>query len=212
MMERSYRYLGYFLLLLLPVIALAFHQSYGSKFPDFEPGFDPFIHVHAILATLWVAMTISQPFLIANKKISLHRSIGKLSYVVFPLLVVSFVPAWIKIINSGVYENLFFSLGDCILLMTFYSLAIFYRHHSPRHMRFMIAATLVLLGPTIGRIGPIVFELDMIVTQTLQYAIIFLILISLIVYDQTGKRNYKPYLFASCAFGLHALVFYLIFA
>jgi hypothetical protein len=210
-MERSYRYLGYFFLLLLPLIALAFHQTYSSKIPDFEPGFDPSIHVHAIIATSWVAMIISQPFLIANKKISLHRSIGKLSYVVFPLLILSFVPAWIKIINSGLYKNLFFSLADCILLTLFYSLSIFYRHIPARHMRFMIAATVVLLGPTIGRIGPIVLGLDMTITQTLQYTVIFLILASLIVYDQRNKRDYKPYLFAIGAFGLHALIFYLIF-
>ena len=211
-MERAYRYLGYFLLLLLPLIALGFHQSYGSKIPDFEPGFDPFIHVHAILATLWVAMIISQPFLIANKKIALHRIIGKISYVLFPLLVLSFVPAWIKIIKSGAYENLFFSLGDCVLLITFYSLSIFYRHQSAKHMRFMIAATLVLLGPTIGRIGPIVFGLDMIVTQTVQYAIIFMILIALVIYDHSNKRDHKPYRFSLAAFSLHALIFYLIFA
>lgn len=211
-MERSYRYLGYFLLLLLPLIALAFHRSYGSKIPDFEPGFDPFIHVHAILATIWVAMIIGQPFLVANKKITLHRLIGKFSFVVFPLLVLSFVPAWVKIINSGAYENLFFSLGDCVLLVTFYSLSIFYRHHSPRHMRYMIAAALVLLGPTIGRIGPIVFGLGMIVTQTIQYSIILLILIALVAYDRSNNRDSTPYRLTIAAFGLHALIFYIIFA
>lgn len=210
-MERSYRYLGYFFLLLLPVIALAFHPSYGSKFPDFEPGFDPFIHVHAILATLWVALVISQPFLIANKKISLHRSLGKFSYFLFPLLILSFVPAWIKIIRSGAYKNLFFSLGDCVLLVTFYALSIFYRKVPGKHMRFMIAAVLVLLGPTIGRIGPIVLGLDMIITQTLQYSIILSILIALTFYDIGNKKDYKPYALAMFAFCIHAAVFYLLF-
>ncbi len=210
-MERSYRYLGYFFLLLLPVIALSFHPSYGSKFPDFEPGFDPFIHVHAILATLWVALVIGQPFLIANKKISLHRSFGKFSYFLFPLLILSFVPAWIKIIRSGAYENLFFSLGDCVLLVTFYSLSIFNRKVPGKHMRFMIAAVLVLLGPTIGRIGPAFMGLDMIITQTLQYSIILSILIALTFYDIRNKKDSQPYTLAMFAFGIHAVVFYLLF-
>ncbi len=210
-MERSYRYLGYFLLLLLPLIALAFHHSYGSKIPNFEPGYDPFIHVHAVLATIWVAIVIIQPFLIANKKLALHRQLGKASYFIFPLLILSFVPAWIKIIHSGVYKNLFFSLGDCLLLILFYSLSIFYRKIPAKHMRFMIALTLVLLGPTIGRIGPIVLELGPIITQTLQYSIIFFILIGLVLYDKKHGKDFKPYTLAIIAFSIHALIFYLLF-
>ncbi len=211
-MERQYRYLGYFLLLQLPIIALAFHKSYGSKIPDFEPGYDPFIHVHAVLATLWVAIVIVQPFLIANKKLAWHRTIGKASYFVFPLLVLSFVPAWIKIIHSGEYKNLFFSLGDCVLLVLFYSLSIYHRKIASRHMRFMIAATLVLLGPTIGRIGPIVLNLSGIVTQTIQYAIIIFILLGLIAYDKKNNKNYQPYVLALIAFGIHAITFYCLFS
>jgi uncharacterized membrane protein YozB (DUF420 family) len=210
-MERQYRYLGYFLLLLLPIIALAFHQTYGSKIPDFEPGYDPFIHVHAVLATLWVAIVIVQPFLIACKKPGWHRTIGKVSYFLFPLLVLSFIPAWIKIIHSGEYRNLFFSLGDCILLVLFYALSIYYRKAGPRHMRFMIAATLVLLGPTIGRIGPIVLNVDGVTTQTIQYAIIFLILLGLIAYDRRNNKDYRPYLLAVAGFTLHAITFYWLF-
>lgn len=210
-MERQYRYLGYFLLLLLPIIALAFHQTYGSKIPDFEPGYDPFIHVHAVLATIWVAMVIVQPFLIANKKMAWHRTIGKVSYFVFPLLVLSFVPAWIKIIHSGEYKNLFFSVGDCILLILFYSLSILYQKIAHKHMRFMIAATLVLLGPTIGRIGPIVLGLGGVLTQTIQYAIIILILTGLIAYDKKNQKDFRPYVLAIFAFCIHAIVFYLLF-
>jgi hypothetical protein len=210
-MERSYRYLGYFLLLMLPLIAAAFHQTYGSKFPSFEPTYDPFIHVHAALATIWVAMLIVQPFLIANKKIAWHRTIGKASYFIFPLLILSFVPAWIKIIHSGIYENLFFSVGDCILLILFYSLSIFYRNITHKHMRYMIAATLVLLGPTLGRIGPILLDLSTVVTQTLQYIVILIILIGVITYDKVNKKNYRPYILAVTGFSIHAIIFYLLF-
>lgn len=210
-MERSYRYLGYFMLLLIPLIAAAFHKSYGSKFPTFEPGYDPFIHVHAALATIWVALLIVQPFLIANKKLAWHRTIGKASYVLFPLLILSFVPAWIKIIHSGAYENLFFSLGDFILLVLFFSLSIFNRKITSKHMRFMIAAVLVLLGPTLGRIGPIIFNLDSIVAQTLQYAVTFIILIGLLAYDKVNKKDYQPYILAIIGFSIHALIFYILF-
>lgn len=210
-MERQYRYLGYFLLLMLPLIAVAFHQSYGSKFPNFEPGYDIFIHIHAALASVWVALLIIQPFLITNKKLDWHRTLGKLSYFIFPLLILSFVPGMIKIAHSGDYKNLWFPGGDCLLLILFYSLSIFYRKSTGRHMRYMISLTLVLLGPTIGRIGPHILGMGEVGAQTLQYGIIFSILAGLIMYDRSNKKDSQPYVIAIGGFTIHAIVFFLLF-
>lgn len=175
-----------------------------QNFQPLNRDYDPFIHVHAALATIWVAMLIVQPFLIVNKKTAWHRTVGKASYFVF-------VPAWIKIVHSGIYKNLFFSLGDCILLILFYSFSVFYRNITPRHVRFMIVATLVLLGPTLGKIGPVILSLDSIVTQTLQYAIIILILTGLMLMIKRNKKDYRPYILAIIGFSTHAIISYLLF-
>ena len=210
-MEKAYKHLGYFLLLFIPLVFVAFYKSYIIKFPNFAINYDVFIHVHAFFASIWVLMLIVQPFLIVNKKMAWHRKIGKLSYIIFPLLILSFIPGISKIINSGNYKNLFFPIGDCILLITFYSLAIFYRKTASKHMRFMIASSLVLLGPTIGRIGPTFLGLGDVGTQNLQYGIAFSILISLISFDITNKRNYTPYSISVGGFVLHSAIFYLLF-
>jgi hypothetical protein len=210
-MEKAYKYLGYFMLLLIPLVFAGFYKTYIVQFPNFEENNNSFIHLHALIATVWISMLIAQPFLILNKKFALHRTIGKLSYIVFPLLILSFVPQMIRLSHSEHSENLFFPLADCILLIVFYSLAIYNKKASSKHMRYMIAVAIVFLGPTIGRIGPILLGWSGIFTQNVQYGIIYLILISLIIYDRTNKKNYTPYLVAIACFAIHQVVFYLLF-
>jgi len=78
-------------------------------------------------------------------------------------------------------------------------------------MRFMIATALVFLGPTVGRIGPIWLGWSEILTQNVQYTIIYSILISLIFYDKSKGKDYKPYIAAIVCFALHQIVFHIIF-
>ncbi len=210
-MDKSYKYLGYFLLLLIPLTILAFFKTYIVQFPNFQPNNNTYIHIHALIASVWILMLIIQPFLILNRKFAIHRTIGKLSYIVFPLLAISFIPQIIRTLNSEKPENIFFPGADCVLLIIFYSSAIYYRRISPKHMRFMIATALVFLGPTIGRIGPIWFGWSAILTQNVQYSIAYAILISLVFYDKSKGKDFKPYLVALACFFIHQIVFHIIF-
>ena len=210
-MEKKYKYLGYFMLLLIPLIVAGFYKTYIEQIPNFGERINSFIHIHAAIATIWISMLIAQPFLIVNKKLALHRTIGKLSYIVFPLLVLSFIPQVLRNINEGHIQSAFFPIADCLLLILFYSLAIYNRKSSSRHMRFMIASALVFLGPTVGRIGPIWFGWSELLTQNVMYGIIFSILISLIIYDKVNRKKYNPYLVAIAGFAVHQSVFYLVF-
>lgn len=199
------------MLLLIPLTIAGFFKTYIVQFPYFRPNNNWFIHLHAFIATIWLFILIVQPFLIINKKFAVHRIVGKLSYIVFPLLVFSFIPQIIRILNSNNPWNVFFPGADCMLLIIFYSLAIHYRRKSPMHMRYMIATALVFLGPTIGRIGPIWFGWPEILTQNVQYTIIYSFLISLVFYDKSKGKDYKPYLVAIGCFLIHQIVFHSIF-
>jgi len=210
-MEKKYRYLGYFMLVLIPLIFAGFYKTYIEQIPNFGERITSFIHIHAAIATIWISMLIAQPFLILNKKFALHRAIGKLSYIVFPLLILSFIPQILRNINEGHIKSSFFPIADSLLLISFYSLAIYNRKTSFKHMRFMIASALVFLGPTVGRIGPIWLGWSELLTQNVMYGIIYSILISLIVYDKTNRKKYSPYLVAIAFFALHQAVFHLIF-
>lgn len=142
-MDKSYKYLGYFFLLLIPLTIAGFYKTYIVQFPNFKENITYFIHIHAFIASVWIGILIVQPFLIVNKKFALHRKVGKVSYIVFPLLILSFVPQIIRTANSDNQKDLFFSLADSSLLIIFYSLAVYYKKISSRHMQYMIATTLV---------------------------------------------------------------------
>ena len=210
-MEKSYKYLGYFLILLIPLAFAGFYKTYIVQFPHFDKKIDLFIHLHAFIASVWIFMLIVQPLLVLKKQLPLHRVIGKFSYVAFPLLILSFVPQMIKTVSSGETENLFFPLGSTVLLIVFYSLAIFNRKTSSLHMRYMIATSLVFLGPTIARIGTIYFGWSGSFTLSLHYIIIYLILIFLIRYDRINKKNYKPYVIIAICYVIHQTVYCFIF-
>jgi uncharacterized membrane protein YozB (DUF420 family) len=210
-MEKKYKYLGYFFLLLIPLIFAGFYKSYFEPFPNFNKNINVFIQLHAYIASIWILMLIVQPFLIFKKKYSVHRTIGKLSYIVFPLLVLSFIPQIIKIINTEDIANLFFPIGDGTLLIVFYSLAIYNRKKSSKHMRYMIAASIVFLGPTVGRIGPNLLGWTELFTQNVEYAIIYSIFISLILFDKANKKKFYPYLIAIFGFMIHQSFYYLVF-
>ncbi len=210
-MDKSYKYLGYFFILLVPLTLAAFYKTYIVQFPNFKENITFYIHLHAIIASVWIGILIVQPFLIVNKKFALHRKVGKLSYIVFPLLIFSFVPQIIRIAHSDNPKYLFFSLADCSLLIIFYTLAIYYKKLSSRHMRYMIATTLVFFGPTVGRIGPIFLGWSELLTQNIQYLIIYLILVSLLIYDRSNGKKYQPYVFAICFFIIHQIVYHIVF-
>jgi hypothetical protein len=76
----------------------------------------------------------------------------------------------------------------------------------------MIAAMLVFLGPTVGRIGPILLGWSEVRTQNIQYIIVYTILIGLLVYDRESFKKRQPYLVAIAFFIIHQLTFYFTFA
>jgi hypothetical protein len=127
------------------------------------------------------------------------------------LLILSFIPQMIRIVNSDNPTVLFFPLSDSITLIIFYSLAIYHRKNLPKHMRYMIGTAIVFLSPTLGRIGPLLLGLSDKVTQNILYGIIYLILTGLILYDKKNKKKYQPYLFIFSVWIIHQITFNLIF-
>jgi uncharacterized membrane protein SirB2 len=210
-MEKAYKNLGYFLLLLIPLAFFGFYKTYFVQFPNFEKNISTFIHLHAFIASIWILLLIVQPLLIINKKNKLHRKLGKLSYIIFPLLILSFVPQMIRIIHSDIPQFLFFPLADSVLLILFYSLAMYHRRNASKHMRFIIGTATVFLGPTIGRIGPHFLDWTENVTQNVQYGVIYVILLGLIFYDKRNGKNYKPYVLIFSLWVVHLITFNLIF-
>ena len=210
-LKKTYKYLGYILVILIPIAFLAFYKTYFVQFPNFKENITTYTHLHAFISTMWILILILQPILIEKGKWKIHKVIGKITYGLFPILILSFIPLIISMYHSDHPKKIFLPLADSIMLILFYFLAIYNKKNVSKHMRFMIGIILVFLGPIIGRIGLLILELSPIVTQNSFYGIIYLILIGLIFYDKKFNGNYQPYILFLGIWITHQVVFNFIF-
>ncbi len=218
-MEKVYKNIGYFMLLLVALVVLGFFKTYFGQFPDFNENptavshsiVSIFDHLHVALASLFILLLISQPLLIRSGKFKIHKTIGKISYFIFPLLILSFIPLIQRILQTDHPILAFFPISGCTLLILFYSLAIYNRKNTPKHMRYMIGTAIVFFDPTIGRIGPGLFGLGHNTTQNILYVIIYSILIGLIFLDRKHGKNFKPYIIISAGWVIHQISYYILF-
>ena len=146
---------GYFFIGILLVTIVGFTPSYFSKLPSQETTFNFYIHFHAFNMLLWLAILISQPFLIRNNHIKWHKGIGKFTYVFFPVLVLSvFLLIHDRLqITSDIPEHLrfYFPIKDLFVIIPCYILAMYFRKNPMYHARFMIGTSFQLIEPGLAR-------------------------------------------------------------
>lgn len=207
-MEKEYRNIGFIFLLFIPLTFLGFYKTYFVLSPEFVGSVDGYTHIHAFTASLWITLLIVQPLLIRSKNFSLHRTFGKISYLVFFALILSFIPQMIKEYGKGLFPlNASF---DIALLILFYILAIKYKKDVTVHMRYMIAIALIFVGPTLGRIIFFLLGLENLGPLQIPYLIVIAIFLGLIFWDKKNGRNYKPYWVSVAAFSIYLISLYAI--
>ena len=189
-MEKSLQNrVGYFFVGILIITTLGFYPTYLSKFPAFE-GLTTAHHFHGFVASLWIVMLITQSFLIRAKQYPLHRLIGKASYVVMPLLLISLF----LVTRAGYYRNirviseadtlagLTSGLPDILFLGTLFTLGMVYRKRPAWHLRFLSSTGLMILGPGLGRFLivfcglPFMIAIPLLIGLTTGVALIWMIL------------------------------------
>jgi len=218
-MEKAYKNTGYFMLLLVALVAIGFYKTYFGQFPDFNESSTAlshsrvtlFYHFHVVLATLWILLLIIQPLLIRYEKFKIHKRIGKISYFIFPLLILSFILLVISILQAKHPILAYLPISGSTWLILFYSLAVYNRKNTPQHMRYMIGTATTFLGPTWGRIGNMIIGLQPNVTQNIQYGIIYLVLVGLIFLDRKHDKNFKPYILIMAAWVIDQIVYNILF-
>lgn len=62
-------------------------------------------HVHGILMTAWLAMLLSQAYLIRSNRRAIHRMVGKASYVLAPLIRLRALPTAIRRMRIGTLSD-----------------------------------------------------------------------------------------------------------
>jgi len=147
-------------------------------------------------------MLIVQPLLIRYRKFELHRKLGKISYVLIPLLLIS-----IFVVTRGQYQRMLaiipreqligglaLDIPDIFAFAAFYILAMVNKKNTASHMRYMIATSLLMLGPGTGR--AFIIYGGMPFPQGVLYSMILteIITVALIIFDSIKGNSVKPYL------------------
>ncbi len=202
-MERQYKNLGYFLLILVAFVAAGFYKPYFSLIPNFDASITPLVQAHAILLMSFVALLVAQPILIRNKQRELHKIFGKLTYLLMPVLVASCVGVIFKEYDEALsraasvelaVRAIFSDTAQLFLLMLFYLLAVLNRRNIPVHMRYMIAVALIVAPAGIARVLGYWFEVPRYASGLASNALLDAVLIALILYDRRNHLNFRPYL------------------
>jgi len=197
-MEKVYRNSAIFIAVIILGVQWGFYKTYTSQFPNFIDKTN-IIHIHGALLMAWLVLLVVQPLLISTGRAHLHRMIGKSSYVLGPLIIISLFLIGQSSFLRGVgkipeQENLAIMVLDIrgfISFAIFWALAMINRKDSSVHMRYMIATGILAIGPGVGR-GLSFLGLYGALTTT---DIIDLLIVGvLLASDIRQKKNYKPYL------------------
>ncbi|MEM1412379.1 MAG: hypothetical protein AAGH19_08470 [Pseudomonadota bacterium] len=156
-------------------------------------------HVHGVAMFAWVALMVSQATLIRVKQRKLHRTLGKLSYLLVPLIVVSTISLGHhkllqrEVSDAGIYVFGLQFLG-LVPFMVFYGLAMLRRAQPDVHARWMVCTAITLLDPIFGRIIainflPVPLETGIINSMTFGAMAALTAGLALLDYRDSGRRD-----------------------
>lgn len=158
-----YRRLHLVLPLLFPAILFAFWPGYFGQFATAPFGF----HLHGIVATLWLALSMAQGWSIHTRRAHLHRTLGLALFVLVPLfvaggLLLTQAMAGLGLAKADPFHMLFgvrLALVDLVSVATFLALvalAVLRRRDAHRHAAAMTGTLFLMLPPILGRMLPAV--------------------------------------------------------
>ncbi len=197
-----YRNICYLFVAVLLVVLAGFWKTYFGLIPDLS-GWPVVVHFHAVMLLLWFGVLIAQPLLIRAKRFRLHRQLGRVSYLLAPVVVGSmllvsqnqFVRFAGQVPARRNLADLFVPLTQTLLFATLYGLAMAYRQQVAAHLRYIVASSLVFLSPALGRIPALWAAVSFSWTSVLvSFLIPDLVLLGLLWLDLRNGRNPRPYL------------------
>ena len=116
----------------------------------------PILEIHAVIFTGWMVLLIAQASLAYTRRLGWHRKLGQLAAAYAALMIgvvlVRLSGRFSDLIAAGeAHRSLVISMVDLLLFGGFLAAAIVYRKKPQIHKRLIIVATVVLLGPAVGR-------------------------------------------------------------
>jgi len=152
-------------------------------------------YVHATATTLWIMLLVTQPLLIRLNNRSLHKTMGKLTYLIFPLMIVT---GWFLIqsrqhalteVDDFSYGFFYLIVQSTFVETLFYGLGLYYRKEPAMHGRWMLATAFPLLPAATDRLLGRIFYENPLAAQYTGWAVADLVLVVLSIWDwRTHKK------------------------
>lgn len=157
-MERKLTWILIISLIVIFFSLAGFFPSYIGYFPDYG-NFKWTIHIHFATFCCWFLLIVIQPILIRKKKFELHKKLGKLSYILMPVLVITILLLRFGKLDEELKDsvelasfNTFLTFADIISLFGYYLIAVLNSKNLRWHVAFILATTLVAFNPGLARL------------------------------------------------------------
>lgn len=186
------------------IIAIAgFYRSYFQYFPFINENISATVHLHAIFMLLWLILLIIQPLLIVSGKRSFHKTLGKYSWILMSLIILSsmsliaqrfFLDASKDIPLVSNIAIRMVSVITMVSFVTFYVLAIRNTRNMAVHARYIIGTGLAVVPAAATRLLYFL-EVNSILAEFSALIIINLLVFGLIMIDKHNGLTLKekPY-------------------
>lgn len=142
----------------LIIVFAGFAKTYYMKAMFGTPEIRPLVHLHGLIMTSWFTLFIVQSWLVASKKIQVHRRLGIFGALLAITLVVVGVATAISAARLGHTPGppplifLVVPLGDMVLFTVLIGLGLAMRSRRESHRRLMLLGTLSILTAATARI------------------------------------------------------------
>jgi len=194
---------------LLVLALVAFWPGYLSL-P--KSRFSGWFHLHAVAAMLWFFMLIAQPWAIHSGRRALHRLVGRASYVLMPVLVISFIGLAHDVMKGrtgaeAAVQAYFFYIR-VVLVAIFvgcYVMAVVNRRNAPVHSRYMVCTGLALVDPVVHRLASRFMHGADINYQLLTFGLVLAILAILIWMERNARAGRRVFPIVFIAFFIAGL-------
>ena len=175
--------------------ARTYYLSHWFAPPARMPPMTPLLHLHAFFFTIWIAITVIQPALIARDNRQLHRRLGWVAAAVG-------LAVWVlgNFVSVQAMRNGYRTVGDpyAFYAVTFFSmqafaiivvLAIVKRRDADTHKRLMLLSSAAILEAAFGRIPLQIVEQA---APLSFYAGSELIILAGLLYDRAARGRVHP--------------------
>jgi hypothetical protein len=166
-------------------------------FPEWPSPTEPIFYVHGVFFSAWCVLLVAQATLVGVGRTDLHRRLGVFGVVIATAMVILGVAGALVAANrptgfNGVpvppLQFLVVPLFDMVFFSVFFGLGIANRGNPQSHKRWMVLATVTLLGAAFAR-WPYVWKIG---NPFAYYGLADLFIVALAFWDLRTRRRLHP--------------------